>query len=63
MGRVLMTFIFISLVIYFIVVPLWYAEQIISYQFRYRDQVMLTVCQMVKPEHLKHPEMCTDILK
>lgn len=37
---------------------LWQLSRTINYNISYADMVEETVCEMVKPEHLKEPEKC-----
>lgn len=36
----------------------WQLSRTINYSLSYEDMVQETVCEIVKPEHLKEPEKC-----
>lgn len=41
-----------------IVYGAWWLGRQVSYSFMYDDLVKQTICEMVKPEHLKNPLDC-----
>lgn len=57
-GKILAIILIFIVVIVFVFIGLWNLKRGFNYSFGYESQVKQTVCEMVKPEHLKNPKDC-----